>query len=260
MDKHTDLWYDLQMSTPNEADPSLRPTAHFDAATHIPFAEAEHFEREGFSGDVLVPKEAEMGFTALQVNVDGAHPLKQILKGNTRSYFVVDGEGTFMLDGEPQAVNKGDLVVIPAGSQYEYQGTMTLFEFNVSPGNSFRDKKIEPPKEQPERNAADHHSANLQREKLGHAIAEIIKRGYTLTNPEIKAILPHYGYSESSPASSVVGSPGFRKFVEANGAKLTSTKHKNREIYLDGNLPLGETDIEDTIAKIEAAIELRKSS
>jgi mannose-6-phosphate isomerase-like protein (cupin superfamily) len=226
----------------------------------LPFDEAEHFEREGFSGDVLVPKEAEMGFTALQVNVHGAHPLKQILRGNTRSYFVTEGMGTFVLNGETRIVNRGDLVVIPAGSQYEYQGEMTLFEFNVSPGNSFRDKKIEPPKELPERNPADHHSAKLEREKLGHAIAEIIKRGYTLTRPDVEAIIPHYGYSGKSPASSVVGSPNFRKIVEANGARLVSRQYKHREIYLDGNLPQEETDIADTVDKIEAAIQARKQS
>lgn len=244
------------MSDSIEVDPALRVTSHFDEATHIPLAQAEHFEREGFTGDILVPKSAEMGFTALQVNVDGEHPLKEILRGNTRSYYVVDGEGTFALNGEIRTVAKGDLIVIPAGNQYEYQGVMTLFEFNVSPGNSFRDKKIEPPKEQPERNPADHHSANPQREKLGQAIAEIIKRGYTLTNPEIEAIIPHYGYK--NPASSVVGSPGFRKIVVANGARLVSQLYKHREIYLDGDLPQEETDIADTIAKIEETIKSRK--
>jgi mannose-6-phosphate isomerase-like protein (cupin superfamily) len=244
-----------------ENSPPVGSTPHIEGATHIPLASAAHFEREGFSGDVLVPKEAGVGFTALQVNVDGAHPLKQILKGNTRSYYVVDGDGAFMLDGEPQTVSKGDLVVIPAGSQYEYQGVMTLFEVNVSPGNSFRDKVIVPSKIQTERNVVDHHSAKFQREKLAHAIADIIKRGYTLTNPDIKAMLPYYGYSETTPAGSAVSSPNFRRFVEANGAKLTSRKHKNREIYLDSNLPIEETDIEATIARVEesvAALKLRR--
>ncbi len=248
------------MTNPREADPSHTPVAHFDVATYISSAEAEHFEREGFSGDILVPKEAEMGFTALQVNVHGSHPLKEILRGNTRSYFVTEGEGTFVLNGESRTVNTGDLVVIPAGSQYQYTGEMTLFEFNVSPGNSFRDKKIGSPKVQPERNPEDHHSAKLEREKLGHAIAEIIKRGYTLTRPEIEAIIPYYGYSSRSTANSVVGSPNFRKIVGANGARLTEEQYKHRSIYLDGNLPKEETDIADTIDKIEASIQARKES
>jgi mannose-6-phosphate isomerase-like protein (cupin superfamily) len=242
----------------HEIVPGITATPRIDAATHIPFVDTEHFEREGFSGDIFVSKEAKMGFTALQVNVHGAHPLKEILRGNTRSYFVADGEGTFVLNGESRAVSRGDLIVIPAGSQYEYQGEMTLFEFNVSPGNSFQDRKIEPPKDHPERNPADHHSAKLEREKLAHAIAELLKRGYTLTNSDIKAIMPHYGYSERSPASSIIGSPNFIKIVDANGAKLSSRIYKNHEIYLDGNIPQSETDLADTIAKIEESTRSRK--
>jgi mannose-6-phosphate isomerase-like protein (cupin superfamily) len=246
------------MISSQEVEQSQTPSAHFDVATHIPFSDSEHFEREGFSGDVLVSKEASMGFTALQVNVHGHHPLKEILKGTTRSYFVTEGEGTFVLNGEPRIVKKGDLVVIPAGSQYEYKGEMTMFEFNISPGNSFRDRTIEPPKVKPERNPEDHPSANPQRAKLAHAIAEIIKRGYTLTRPDIEAILPHYGYSDRNPANSIIGSPNFRKLVASKGAILTSQQHKHHEIYLDGNLPQEETDIADTIARIEKAIQSRK--
>lgn len=74
----------------------------------------------------------------------------------------------------------------------------------------------------------------------------------------IGGVIAYYDYSIKSPASSVVGSPSFRKFVEANGAKLVSQQYKHREIYLDGNLPQEETDIADTIAKIEEAIMPRK--
>jgi mannose-6-phosphate isomerase-like protein (cupin superfamily) len=224
----------------------------------IPLAEAQHFDREGFSGDILVPKEARLGFTALQVTVEGAHPLKQILAGNTRSYFVTDGTGTFVLNGEPKVVTKGDMVVIPSGSQYEYRGTMTLFEFNVSPSNTFRDKLVESPKAEPEPTIEDDHSLKPQREKLGHAIAEIIKRGYTLTNKDLAAIIPHYGYSSKNQVGFIVSPASFRKIIEANGALLDWQTYKNREIYLDGNVPLAETDIADTHAKIDAIFKFRK--
>lgn len=236
--------------TNHEADiGSEQVGVRFETATHIPFDQAVHFEREGFTGDILVPKEAALGFTALQVNVDGEHPLKEIGKGNTRSYFVVEGEGTFVLDGDPKTVSKGDLIVVPAGSQYEYQGVMTLFEFNVSPGNTFRDKKVESPQEpDPNRNPSDHHSAKLEREKLAHAIAEIIKRGYTLTHNDMKEIVPYYGYNAGSR---VLNSPNFRMMIAANGAWVVSEWYRNREIFRDGELPREETDIADTMAKID---------
>ena len=55
--------------------------------------------------------------------------------GATRSYLVIDGEGTFTLNGKPLKVREGDLVVIPSDGEYSYQGEMSLFEFNV-PGTT----------------------------------------------------------------------------------------------------------------------------
>lgn len=97
-------------------------------------AERQHFDREGFSGDIYVNPEDGLGFSALMVDVHGKHPRKKMIDA-TRSYLVINGTGTFTLNGETQEVRQGDLFIIPAGGNYEYQGTMTLFEFNV-PGTT----------------------------------------------------------------------------------------------------------------------------
>lgn len=94
----------------------------------------EHFERDGFSGDKLVNPEDGLGFSAILVNVHGRHPLKRMVDA-TRSYLVLEGSGTFTLNGELSEVKQGDLFVIPDGGEYEYQGQMKLFEFNV-PGTT----------------------------------------------------------------------------------------------------------------------------
>ncbi len=108
----------------------------------ITFGQTKRFDKEGFSGNVYIDGSDQQGFNALLVDVHGRHPKKRILEGNTRSYFVVKGSGTLTLDGEAQEINEGDLFVISAGSEYEYSGNMTLFEFNVSPDNTFKDKRI----------------------------------------------------------------------------------------------------------------------
>lgn len=105
--------------------------------------QTDHFDREGFSGDIYVSKDAREGFMALRVDVHGRHPRKRILEGNTRSYFVAEGQGTFTIGEETHQISQGDLYVIPAGGEYEYEGRMILFEFNVSPDNSFGDEKLE---------------------------------------------------------------------------------------------------------------------
>lgn len=109
----------------------------------ITFNETEGFDRGDFQGQIYVPKDDQLGFNALAVFVKGRHPRKRMGENTTRTYLVVDGEGSFNLDGEAQTVGKGDLVTIPPGHEYEYQGEMTLFEFNVSPDNSFTDEKLE---------------------------------------------------------------------------------------------------------------------
>lgn len=112
-------------------------------ARKVSLKDTEHFDRPGFSGDVYVPKEANTGLFALQVDVHGRHPRKRILQGTTRMYYVVKGEGNFTIGDETHSVADGDTFIIPPGGEYEYEGDMTLFEVNVSPDNSFRDEKLE---------------------------------------------------------------------------------------------------------------------
>ncbi|OGK18410.1 hypothetical protein A3G67_03925 [Candidatus Roizmanbacteria bacterium RIFCSPLOWO2_12_FULL_40_12] len=63
-------------------------------ARKIPREQTEHFDREGFSGDIYVKEDDGVGYNALGVDVHGAHPLKEI-KSGTRSYLVMEGTGNF---------------------------------------------------------------------------------------------------------------------------------------------------------------------
>lgn len=108
----------------------------------VPLSETKHFDREGFSGDIYVDKDVALGFTALLVTVEGEHPRKRMLEGTTRMYHVVSGKGSFTLGDTTHDVTAGDTYVIPAGAEYEYKGTMQLFEVNISPDNTFRDEKL----------------------------------------------------------------------------------------------------------------------
>lgn len=96
--------------------------------------DARHFDMEGFSGNVLVDTKEGNGYNVLLVNVHGRH-YRTEMKGASRNYFVVEGTGTFTLDGEVHTVQKGEMYVIPDGHNYEYEGNMTLLEFNV-PGTT----------------------------------------------------------------------------------------------------------------------------
>jgi len=104
--------------------------------------ETQAFDAGGFSGQIYVGNEENVGFNALLVTVNGRHPKKKMID-TVRNYYVIEGEGTFVLDGTPHQVKSGDLFIVGAGHEYEYSGKMKLFEFNVSPDNSFKDQVLE---------------------------------------------------------------------------------------------------------------------
>ncbi len=45
---------------------------------------------------------------------------------STFTYYIIKGEGTFYLDGVPNAVVAGDVVVIPPNTKLYYLGTLEL--------------------------------------------------------------------------------------------------------------------------------------
>lgn len=42
------------------------------------------------------------------------------------TYYILDGSGYFVCDGEKQEVRKGDLVVIPAGTKFTFGGQLKM--------------------------------------------------------------------------------------------------------------------------------------
>ena len=111
-------------------------------AKKISLKETKHFDRKGFSGDVYIDTNEGMGYNALVVDVHGRH-YKTGIKGATRNYLVLEGKGTFTLDGETHQVKQGDLYIIPDGHNYEYEGEMKLFEFNVPGTNESNETNLD---------------------------------------------------------------------------------------------------------------------
>jgi quercetin dioxygenase-like cupin family protein len=108
----------------------------------IKLEETQVFHREGFDGHVYVPSDAGVGFNILGIDVHGSHPRKRMLGDTTRTYYVIDGSGSFTLGDTTSEVIAGDLFIIPPDEEYEYSGEMRLLELNVSPSNQFSDEKI----------------------------------------------------------------------------------------------------------------------
>ena len=99
------------------------------------------FEREGFTGRILY--DAPDGTARhLLIEVFGHHPEKRMTGDTTRSYHVMSGYGTFILNGRSEQVFQGDTVVINPDGSYQYSGEMVLYETNVSPSGTITDEKL----------------------------------------------------------------------------------------------------------------------
>jgi len=109
----------------------------------ISASDTRHFDREGFSGNHYVEANSGRPFSALTVDVHGRHP-RQRMVGATRTYLVLEGTGTFTVNGTASEIKPGDMFIIPDGGEYEYQGTMRLFEFNVPSTTSTNVVNLDP--------------------------------------------------------------------------------------------------------------------
>ena len=103
--------------------------------------EAKKFERPGLSGQIYFPSEFKKGFNAMLITANGKHPRKKMID-TIRVYFIIEGEGIFSIDDKKYEIKSEELFVIEPGQEYEYDAKAKMFEFNVSPGNSFRDLKL----------------------------------------------------------------------------------------------------------------------
>jgi mannose-6-phosphate isomerase-like protein (cupin superfamily) len=79
----------------------------------------------------LVPSTATGGDLSLTwVELAGRHRRLRTSR-STRLYYVLDGTAQFVLgDGEPFVVRSGDVVVVPRGTPYEFEGEMAYLVVN----------------------------------------------------------------------------------------------------------------------------------
>ena len=63
------------------------------------------------------------------VDIDGAQP--HYHKRSTELYYVVDGEGTVILDGAEEPVRKGSMVHIPPGVVHAAKGRMRVLVIGI---------------------------------------------------------------------------------------------------------------------------------
>jgi hypothetical protein len=96
-------------------------------------------------------------------------------------------------------------------------------------------------------------SFSPERQAFINATADILKRGYILTNSDLSEITPHYGYSPSY-GDTMLTSYASERALAVRGVKLVVETYKHRLIYFDGSLDPRETDIDDTVQRLDEKI------
>jgi chemotaxis methyl-accepting protein methylase len=79
----------------------------------------------GYSFGSMNQKDLEV----LYVESETGHDTFMILRGVTRTYYVLAGSGSFTFDGHEHKVSSRDLVEVPPGVEYAYSGRMTMLAF-----------------------------------------------------------------------------------------------------------------------------------
>jgi len=91
--------------------------------------DAKKFGWEGLEGWAYNSKEDFSNASGAYFKVTGRHGKIKTTESD-RIYFVVDGEGEFIIDNEVVPVEKTDVVIVPKNTPYDYRaknGVLELF-------------------------------------------------------------------------------------------------------------------------------------
>ena len=103
---------------------------------------ARRFGWEGIEGYAYLSKEDFPDMSCAYIIVTGRQGKIKSIKNN-RIYFVMEGEGEFVVNDKPVAVKAGDAVIIPKDTPYDYSGNMKLFLVNSPAFEPEGDVKLE---------------------------------------------------------------------------------------------------------------------
>lgn len=108
----------------------------------ISLKDTKVFDLKDFKAGFYLQKSDGRGFNALLVDCLTGH-YKTRLTGAVRVYFVLEGSGIFIINGNSAGAEQYDLFIIESGDEYSYTGTMKLFEFNVPATDASNEEKLD---------------------------------------------------------------------------------------------------------------------
>jgi mannose-6-phosphate isomerase-like protein (cupin superfamily) len=91
---------------------------------HLP--ENYSFEKIGEKGKIFDTKDLSDRVEISVIEIEKEHETKIIEKECIFSFFILEGERLFDIDGQKEECKKGDLVMIPQGTAFQYSGKMRM--------------------------------------------------------------------------------------------------------------------------------------
>lgn len=88
--------------------------------------EAYSFEKVGIKGKTFDTKSLGDKVQFTMIEVEEVHETMIIEKECIFSYFILEGSGSFEIDGSTEGCSQGDLVFVPNGAAFRYTGKMKM--------------------------------------------------------------------------------------------------------------------------------------
>ena len=103
---------------------------------------AKKFGWNGIKGWEYNSKNDFKNASVAYFEVDGSHG-KIRNKSNDRIYYVLEGEGEFIINEKIIFAKKSDVIIIPKNNSYDYRGKMKLFLVHTPAFDANSDEKLE---------------------------------------------------------------------------------------------------------------------
>ncbi|MGI8419299.1 MAG: cupin domain-containing protein [Candidatus Levyibacteriota bacterium] len=84
------------------------------------------FEKVGINGKIFPISDLTAKSEFVLVQTQSGHETTIIEHDSDFIYYVLEGEGYFLIEDQKESCAQGDLVVIPAGKKFTYKGNLKL--------------------------------------------------------------------------------------------------------------------------------------
>lgn len=88
------------------------------------------FEKVGIKGKKYLVSDLTNSVSVLIIETKKGHDTTILEKECDFIYFVLEGSGSFIINGISEKCQKGDLVVIPARNKFKYVGNLKMLLIN----------------------------------------------------------------------------------------------------------------------------------